>query len=136
MSCIFCDIISGKSPAEIIYEDDKVISFLDIKPIHFGHILVVPKGHYVDFLAIPEDNLHSLIHATRVVTDAIVKGLKPDGYNIFTNNGVAAGQSVFHFHMHITPRYFNDEIKFMLNLKNYKETEMKKFADKIRQEIQ
>jgi histidine triad (HIT) family protein len=135
MDCIFCNIISGKASAEIIYEDDKVMSFLDINPIHLGHILVVPKVHCVDFISIPEDYLHSLIHATRVVTEAMVRSLKPDGYNFFSNNGIAAGQSIFHFHLHITPRYFNDEIKFKLNLKKYRESEMKDFADKIRNEL-
>lgn len=135
MNCIFCDIIAGKADAEIVFEDERIISFLDIKPIHFGHILVVPKTHSVDFLDIPENDLHALIHATRIVTDAMMKSLKPDGYNIFSNNGIAAGQSVYHFHMHITPRYFNDEIRFKLSLKEYKEREMKNFADKIRQEI-
>lgn len=135
MNCIFCDIIEKKAPAEIIYEDEKVLAFLDIKPIHFGHILVVPKFHCTDFLEIPEEDLHSLIKVTRFVTEGLVKSLKPDGYNIFSNNGMAAGQSVFHFHMHITPRYFKDKIYFKLNLKNYKEREMKNFADIIRAEI-
>ncbi|MGE5679694.1 MAG: HIT family protein [Bacillota bacterium] len=135
MKCIFCKIINRESEAEIIYEDQKVISFLDINPIHFGHILVVPKIHSVDFLSIPQDYLEPLIAASRLVTDAMVKSLKPDGYNIFANNGIAAGQSIFHFHLHITPRYFNDEIKFKLNLKKYGISEMKDFADKIRKNV-
>lgn len=135
MDCIFCDIILRKADAEIIYEDEKVLAFMDINPIHFGHVLVVPKIHCTDFLSIPEDYLNSIIHAGRIVTEALISSLKPDGYNLFTNNGIAAGQSVFHFHLHITPRYFNDEIKFKLNLKKYEETEMKKFADLIRGNI-
>ena len=135
MDCIFCKIIEKKAPAEIIFEDEKVIAFLDIKPIHFGHILVVPKTHCCDFLDIPGEDLHSLINVTRVVTKALIQSLNPDGYNIFANNGRAAGQSIFHFHMHITPRYFKDEIHFKLNLKKYEESEMKNFADIIRKEI-
>lgn len=135
MNCIFCNIIERKAPAEIIFEDDKVLAFLDIKPIHYGHILVVPKKHCSDFLAIPEDVLSSLIIVTKKVTDAMVKSLKPDGYNLFSNNGKAAGQSVFHFHMHITPRYFKDDIHFKLKLKDYKNTEMQNIASLIKNEI-
>lgn len=135
MDCIFCKIIERKAPAEIIFEDEKVIAFLDIKPIHFGHILVVPKIHCRDFLDIPGEDLHSLINGTRVITKALIQSLNPDGYNIFSNNGKAAGQSIFHFHMHITPRYFKDEIHFKLNLKKYEPTEMKNFAKMIREKI-
>jgi histidine triad (HIT) family protein len=135
MDCVFCNIIERKAPAEIIYEDEKVIAFLDIKPIHFGHVLVVPKIHSKDFIDIPTEDLHSLINATRIIANALVKSLKPDGYNIFSNNGKAAGQSVFHFHMHITPRYFKDDIHFRLNLKKYEHDEMKDFAEMIKKEI-
>ncbi|RJP61414.1 MAG: HIT family protein [Ignavibacteriales bacterium] len=135
MNCIFCDIIERKAPAEIIFEDDKVLAFLDIKPIHYGHILVVPKKHYSDLLEIPGDALCSIIKTAKMVTGALVKSLKPDGYNLFSNNGKAAGQSVFHFHMHITPRYFKDEIHFKLKLKDYKNTEMQNIASLIKNEI-
>jgi len=135
MNCIFCDIIERKAPAEIIFEDDKVLAFLDIKPIHYGHILVVPKMHCADFLEIPEDILCSLFKVTKTVTGAMIKSIKPDGYNLFSNNGKAAGQSVFHFHMHITPRYFKDDIHFKLKLKDYKNTEMQNIADMIKTEI-
>ncbi len=135
MNCIFCDIIERKAPAEIIFEDDKVLAFLDIKPIHYGHILVVPKKHYSDLLEIPGDALCSIINTAKMVTGALVKSLKPDGYNLFSNNGKAAGQSVFHFHMHITPRYFKDEIHFKLKLKDYKNTEMQNIASLIKNEI-
>jgi histidine triad (HIT) family protein len=135
MDCVFCKIVERKAPAEIIFEDEKVIAFLDIKPIHFGHILVVPKNHCHDFLDIPGEDLHSLINGTRIVTKALVQSLNPDGYNIFSNNGRAAGQSVFHFHMHITPRYFKDDIHFKLNLKKYEASEMKNFANMIRNRI-
>lgn len=135
MKCVFCDIIERKSSAEIIYEDDKIISFLDIKPIHYGHILVIPKIHCTDFLSIPEDYLAPLILAARKVAGALNRSLKPDGYNFFANNGKAAGQSVFHFHLHITPRYFNDDIKFKLSLKDYNREQIKEFAEKIKSEL-
>lgn len=135
MECNFCNIVNGVTKAEIIYEEEKVIAFLDIKPIHFGHILVIPKKHYTDFLQVSEEDQCAIMKAAHKVTDALVRSLKPDGYNLFSNNGRAAGQSVFHFHLHITPRYFNDQVKFNINLKEYAEEEMKRFAAKIRQEL-
>jgi histidine triad (HIT) family protein len=135
MSCVFCDIINRKTDAEIIYEDSAGIAFLDIRPIHFGHVLVIPKLHYEEFIHIPEDCLSKLMLSVKTVTEALVKNLKPDGYNLFCNNRLAAGQSVFHFHFHIVPRYLDDEIKFKINFKKYRDTEMKELADKLRNEI-
>jgi histidine triad (HIT) family protein len=135
MNCIFCNIIERKASAEIVFENEKVIAFLDIKPIHLGHILVVPKIHCTDFINIPDDDLEELVKGTKIVAKALVESLNPDGYNIFSNNGKAAGQSVFHFHMHITPRYIKDEIHFKINLKDYKGSEMKNFAEIIRGKI-
>jgi len=135
MDCIFCKIIQRKLPAEILYENDKVISILDINPIHFGHALVIPKKHCLDFLSIPEDDLHDVLHATQIVTRAIVSGLNLEGFNIFSNNGKIAGQSVFHFHMHITPRYVDDNIRFVLQLKSYDDKMLAKYGATIRDHI-
>jgi histidine triad (HIT) family protein len=135
MDCIFCKIIQRKLPAEILYENDKVISILDINPIHFGHALVIPKRHCLDFLSIPEDDLHDVLHATQIVARAIVKGLQLDGFNIFSNNGRIAGQSVFHFHMHVTPRYVDDNIKFVLKLKSYNGGMLAEYGARIRDHI-
>jgi len=135
MDCAFCKIISHQLPAEVLFENDRVISILDINPIHYGHALVIPKVHCLDFLSIPEADLHHVLHATQVVTRAVVKSLNLDGFNIFSNNGRIAGQSVFHFHMHITPRYAGDNIRFVLELKSYQQGVMADYAARIRQHI-
>ena len=135
MDCIFCRIINHQQPAEILYENNKVISILDINPIHYGHALVIPKIHCRDFLSIPESDLHDVLHVTQIVAGAIVKSLNLEGFNIFSNNGRIAGQSVFHFHMHVTPRFPDDNIKFVLQLKSYKDGLMSEFGNKIRQQI-
>lgn len=135
MNCIFCNIINRNSNAEILFEDDDIISFLDIRPVNFGHTLVIPKTHYENFLAVPDDILAKLIKTTKLLSVAIVKSLTPDGFNVITNNGTAAGQSVFHFHFHIIPRYDEDDFKFKLNLKNYLDSSMREYADKIRSEV-
>lgn len=132
MDCIFCKIITHTVPAEVLYENDKVISILDINPIHHGHALIIPKVHCTDFLSIPEGDLHDVLHASQLVARALVESLHLQGYNVFSNNGQIAGQSVFHFHMHVTPRYPDDNIRFVLKLKSYPDGAMAEFANRIR----
>jgi histidine triad (HIT) family protein len=129
MDCVFCKIIGHALPAEILFESERVISILDINPIHHGHALVIPKAHCADFLSVPEGDLHEVLRVT------LVGSLRLDGFNIFSNNGRIAGQSVFHFHMHVTPRYANDDIRFVLKLKSYSGGTMADFARRIRQQI-
>lgn len=134
--CVFCRIIGKELPAEILYETERVISILDIRPIHYGHALVIPKLHCPDFLTLPEGDLVEVMKATQTVSRAIVDTLGLEGYNFFSNNGRIAGQSVFHFHIHITPRYQDDDIKFVLRLKSYKDGAMADYARRIRVRIQ
>jgi histidine triad (HIT) family protein len=136
MACIFCKIIAKEIPAEILFENDSAIAILDVNPIHYGHALVIPKSHHRDFLEVPENELPGMMHAVHVVAHAIVKSFELQGFNFFSNNGTVAGQSVFHFHIHITPRYANDNIRFVLQLKRYEGEEMKEVAAKIRASIQ
>jgi histidine triad (HIT) family protein len=136
MDCIFCKIIGHALPAEILFESEKVIAILDINPIHHGHALVIPKAHCTDFLSVPEGDLHEVLRVTQIVARALVRSLGLDGFNIFSNNGRVAGQSVFHFHMHVTPRYEDDEIRFVLKLKSYSGGTMADYARRIREHIQ
>lgn len=133
--CIFCRIIEGGENAEILYRTERVVAILDINPIHFGHVLVIPRTHAATFLEVPESELPELIHTVQVVSRAVVASLSPPGFNIFSNNGKAAGQSVFHFHFHITPRYEDDNIQFVLKLKKYPVNEMREYADRIRKHV-
>ena len=136
MQCIFCEIIRGKAPAEILYRTERAVAILDIHPIHFGHALIFPSTHAASFLEVPEEELAEVMRGAAVVSRAIVESLKPHAFNIFSNNGEAAGQSVFHFHFHITPRYENDDIRFILKLKDYPDGEMNRYAELIRKRIQ
>jgi histidine triad (HIT) family protein len=135
MDCIFCKIIGHALPAEILFESESVIAILDINPIHHGHALVIPKAHCTDFLSVPECDLHEVLRVTQIVARALVGSLGLDGFNIFSNNGRIAGQSVFHFHMHVTPRYADDDIRFVLKLKSYSGGTMADYARRIRQHI-
>ena len=135
MQCQFCKIIGGLASAEVLHRNEHAIAILDINPIHYGHALVMPVSHYATFLEVPDEELHGLIKITKIVSQAIVAICQPAGFNIFSNNGKAAGQSVFHFHFHVTPRYADDNIRFILKLKKYQENEMSSYASLLRQHI-
>jgi histidine triad (HIT) family protein len=134
MKCVFCEIINGNSPSEKVYENKDVLAFLDINPMNYGHTLVVPKEHYSDLSVIPKETLSEIISAVQGVSSAIKDGLNADGYNLVVNNGEAAGQSVFHFHFHIIPRFHTDT-KMKFNLKKYPGSSIKEYAEKIKKEI-
>ena len=136
MECVFCKIVNRQLPAEVLFESDRVLSILDIHPINYGHALVMPKLHYVDFLSVQSSDLQEVTHVTQLVAQALVKTLDLEGFNIFSNNGRVAGQSVFHFHMHVTPRHHDDNIKFILRLKEYQTEALTVYADRIRQHLE
>jgi histidine triad (HIT) family protein len=135
MECIFCNIVDHKAEAEVLYENNHVLCFLDINPVNFGHTLVITKKHYGDFISVPKNELSHMIKAVQIISGVIKTKLKCDGFNIIINNGIAAGQTVKHFHCHIIPRFHNDDFRFKLNLKKYSDNLMKEYADKIRAEI-
>ncbi|HMN24437.1 MAG TPA: HIT family protein [Ignavibacteriaceae bacterium] len=134
MDCIFCDIASKISEAEIIFENEKVIAFLDINPVNYGYTLVIPKKHFDNFLTMPNDELAELTKLTQYIAGSVKRALKADGFNIISNNGSSAGQSVFHFHYHIIPRYENDFIMRPRTIE-YKENEITLYSEKIKESI-
>jgi len=111
MPTVFSKIISREIPAHIVYEDDDVIAFLDIAQVTKGHTLVCPKAPFPDIYSLPEDLLLKVTAVTAKVAKALNKAFSPDGMNIVNNAGAAAGQTVFHFHFHLIPRYENDDFK-------------------------
>ncbi len=135
-SCKFCKIVEGYADAEILYEGPESVAFLDINPINFGHALVVSREHYADFLELPDGVLIDLTNTLSIVARAVIDSVRPAGFNIFNNNGLAAGQSVFHFHFHIAPRYSGDGLKVRPQVKVYESPEhMAEYANKIRERI-
>ena len=109
--CIFCKIVEGGLPAYKVYEDASVLAFLDIFPIHPGHVLVVPKNHYMDIFDTPEAELQKIIAAAKKISPAVMKATKADAINIGMNNKPASGQVVMHVHLHVIPRYKDDGLK-------------------------
>ncbi len=107
-TCIFCKIVKGEIPCEKIYENEENLAFLDISPLNPGHTLVVPKEHSRNVLEISENSYKAVAKTAQKVAKAIIEGLKADGVNVHMNNESAAGQVVFHTHIHVIPRYNND----------------------------
>ena len=130
MDCIFCKILKGEIPCSKVYENNKVLAFLDIGPVHKGHTLVIPKEHYETILDIPEDLLKEVIAVTKKVSKAVKQGVEADGISIGQSNFKAGGQVVPHLHFHIMPRFSEDGLKFWPQGK-YEEGEMDKFREKI-----
>jgi histidine triad (HIT) family protein len=109
--CIFCAIVAGESPAEIVDSDEHTVTLMDINPATRGHALVIPRGHSEDLLAIGEDDLTRCALAAQRVVRRMEAALEPDGFNVLNATRAAAWQTVFHFHLHVIPRYEDDPLK-------------------------
>lgn len=110
-SCIFCRIVKGELPSTCVYEDDRLFAFLDINPVSLGHTLLIPKGHYETLLDVPADTAGLLLPAAKRIGKALMAATKCAGFNCLQNNFAAAGQIVFHSHLHIIPRMEGDGLK-------------------------
>ncbi|MCM1161805.1 MAG: HIT family protein [Roseburia sp.] len=110
-ACIFCKIANGEIPSKTIYEDEEFRIILDLGPATKGHALILPKEHYADLFQLPEETAKKAIVLAKKLGSQMVDKLHADGFNLVQNNGEAAGQTVFHFHMHLIPRYKDDNQK-------------------------
>ena len=128
--CVFCKIIAKELPADFVYENDKIVAFLDIHPNNPGHTLIVPKEHYEDLLATPDDVLADMMSRTKKIAPAVMKAVNADGFNTIFNTKPAAFQVVFHTHMHIIPRFKDDGFKHWPE-KDIGKEEMQKIKENI-----
>lgn len=111
MDCIFCKIANGEIPSATLYEDNEFRVILDVNPASKGHALILPKKHAADLYELPDEAASKVLVLAKNMASKIEKALECDGLNLVQNNGEAAGQTVFHFHMHIIPRYQNDSVQ-------------------------
>lgn len=107
-NCIFCKIANGEIPSTTLYEDEDFRVILDLGPATRGHALLLPKEHYQDLFALDDETASKVLVTAKKVAGKIKKAMGADGFNLVQNNGKAAGQTVFHFHMHMIPRYKDD----------------------------
>jgi histidine triad (HIT) family protein len=110
-SCIFCAIAAGDAPAMIVAQDERTIAFMDIAPATRGHMLVIPRAHSEDLLSIPPEDLDAVMHTAQRLTVRAKDRLDADGVNVLNSCGAAAWQTVFHFHVHVIPRYVDDPLR-------------------------
>ena len=110
-TCIFCKIVSGEAPAHRVYEDNRTLSFMDLFPVADGHTLVIPKAHYSNLLDAAPTDLSAVIEQSHRLAHALREVFAPDGIGVFQLNGAAAGQTVFHYHMHLIPRMQGDPLQ-------------------------
>ncbi len=132
LNCIFCRIASGQAPAARVLETPRVLAFLDIAPVHYGHTLIIPKEHYPTMLELPDDLWTELGSVSRRVALALRTTLEAQGFNISMNNFEAAGQAVFHAHLHVVPRYFGDGL-LLFPHQEYRPGDLEKTAARLRQ---
>ncbi len=129
--CIFCKIIKREIPADVVYEDENCLAFLDITPINPGHVLLIPKQHYENLYDLPDKELKQLAPIIKKLAIAIKKGVNAEGINIGMNNEKPAGQLVPHAHFHIMPRFSNDGYQHWRG-QPYSEGESSQIAEKIK----
>ena len=135
MDCLFCKIIAGEIPCTKVYEDDKVLAFLDIHPVNIGHTLVIPKAHHVNLYDTEDATLAHMMTVTKKLSIAIKSALSADGINIEMNNESGAGQLIFHTHLHIIPRFSVDGLKHWPSARGYNEGEADEVAQKIKDSL-
>ena len=133
--CIFCRIISGEIPSTTIYENSKFKVIMDIAPANKGNVLILPKEHYDNIYDIDTATAGELFELAVMTARALKSVLDCDGMNILQNNGTVAGQTVFHFHMHIIPRYEGDTVNIGWKELSYEDGEMEQLREAIRKEM-
>ena len=130
-NCIFCKIANGEIPSATLYEDEEFRVILDLGPASKGHALILPKNHYRNLYDIDEATASKAICLAKKMITKMTDVLGCDGYNIVQNNEEAAGQTVFHFHMHLIPRYKNDNVGLGWHMGELTEEDNKEIAEHI-----
>jgi histidine triad (HIT) family protein len=133
-NCLFCRIVARSMPAEIVYENNQTLAFLDIKPVNPGHVLVIPKNHYADFVSTPSSVLEEIVAVAQKLAPVILAATGSPAFNIGVNNGKEAGQVVSHMHLHVMPRHADDGHE-MWHGREYTPGEMARVAGEIRGQL-
>ncbi|WP_088071066.1 HIT family protein [Gottfriedia luciferensis] len=137
-NCIFCKIVEGSIPASKVYEDDDVLAFLDLSQVTKGHTLVIPKDHTENIFSMSEETASTYFQKVPLIANAIKEAFNVQGVNLLNNSGEVSGQTVFHYHMHILPRYGkNDDfdVKWQTNTDQYTNETLQEIAKAINHNI-
>lgn len=133
--CIFCQIVQGKVQAKKVYDDNKLIAILDINPANPGHMLVIPKEHYMIMPQIPEDEIAYFFTVVKNLSQVSLRSLEAEGTNIIVANGQAAGQRAQHFMAHVIPRKEGDKVSFSLPQKPHADKELETIREKMSEQL-
>ena len=134
-NCIFCKIAAGEIPSTTLYEDQDFRVILDLGPASKGHALILPKEHYANIYEIPDELAAKAIILAKKMAGIMTRALNCDGFNIVQNNGEPAGQTVFHFHMHLIPRYEDDQVGLTWNPGSLTEEDKEEVLRKVMAEL-
>jgi histidine triad (HIT) family protein len=130
--CLFCGIVAGSVPSQKVDEDDRTIAFMDISPATPGHALVIPKKHSADLMEVSDEDLTATMLGAQRLAKRMDEVLKPDGFNILNSCRPAAWQTVFHFHVHVVPRYDDDPLELPWVPREGDADEIAAIAEKLR----
>lgn len=133
--CIFCKIAAGEIPSATVYEDNDFKVILDISPAAKGHVIIIPKKHGDDIFQLSNEDASKVFVLAKNIGKALMDELKCDGLNILQNNGEAAGQTVFHFHMHLIPRFKDDNVTITWSSMKYLNGEMDVLVKAIKERM-
>ena len=133
--CVFCRIVTRQIPATLVYEDADTLAFMDIGQVNPGHVLVAAKAHAENVYALEDAQAAAVFRSVTRVARAIRDAFSPEGLSIYQANGKAAGQTVFHFHMHLVPRYENDGMNLTWPAKNPPREKLEQNAARIREKL-
>lgn len=130
-NCIFCKLADGSIPTTTVFEDDFLRAIMDISPANKGHVIILPKTHAADIFSLEDEFVMKAFALAKKLAIAVKEVTGCEGVNILQNNGAVAGQTVFHFHVHVVPRFKNDNITFAWKTDVYAEGEASELAKKI-----
>jgi len=131
--CLFCGIVAGEVPAQIVDSDEHTVAFMDINPATRGHSLVVPRAHSADLIEVSDQDLELTMLAARRLATKVRAALEPDGFNVLNSCGQVAWQTIFHFHLHVIPRYEDDPLKLPWIPRGGEAEEIAALSDRIRE---
>ena len=134
--CVFCRIVARQIPATVVHEDGQTLAFMDIGQVNPGHVLVALKAHAENLYALDEAQAAAVFRTTARVARAIRAAFAPEGLSVYQANGKSAGQTVFHFHIHLVPRHEGDGMSLAWPVKNPPREKLEEYASRIRAKLQ
>jgi histidine triad (HIT) family protein len=133
--CVFCKIVAGQIPSTKVHEDEHTLAFMDLGQVNPGHVLVAVKKHAANVFELDVAQAEAIARATVKISNALKKAFEAEGLSVYQANGKAAGQTVFHYHVHLLPRYAGDGMELVWPVKNPPREKLEEYAVKIRAKV-